>query len=1113
VIAFMPNLFNHNLIRTHIQNHQIEAFDEKLRVIQGWKKSIQTNKGVNEKALQSAFLQGIFNKILGYNTFGEAEEWHLSIEVSTEVDATTPDCILGFYTADESITQAVIELKSPRISLDKKQSRAGKDYGTPVEQAFSYASKYDRCSWVIVSNMNEIRLYKVGRSQEYYESFFVDDLDNIDEFKKFHLLLCKENLIRKEGQSPTFSLSEKTKEHIQDISVSFYNLYKNIRIQLFEELKASNPEVEKTILVEKAQKFLDRIIFICFCEDLGLLPNNLLHHAIQRGKDSFSDSEYVIWQEIRGVFRAIDAGSTKHNIPAYNGGLFALDEMLDDLSIKNSFFGAIYEISAYDFGTDLDVNILGHIFEQSISDIEELKADVENEDYDPQKSRRKKDGIYYTPSYITKYIVENSLGKYLEDIRKSLGEDDLPDIEAATTAQLEGRYKKKLLQFYQDYEARLKSVKVLDPACGSGAFLNQAFDFLLEEYRWIHGKLAELEEGQTSIFDSDAYQRSVLQDNLFGVDLNEESVEITKLSLWLKTADSRNALPYLDNNIKCGNSLIDDPEVAGDKAFKWGKEFPEIMADGGFDVVIGNPPYVRAHNLPLEQKKYFMNKYVSATGQYDLYVLFYEISIKLLANKGYFGFITSNKFMVANYGIGLREYLHDNVKYLQIVDVSSDDVFKGVSVYPFIVILQKCLDSVERLNNVICYYSSLNAVISHENNITAIPQNGINKDTFIIDLNITKGNKSIFEKLEGKGNTKIKKISELFCITRGFRPPPQDLIPSIEQIRTNPSVYHKYLTGKDVGVSYLIKWAGNYVLYEETLIYESKPVEVFQKPKVVFRDIGLRLNAAYDGNGYLCLKTIYFLYHKNGGRKTPLKYTLAILNSKLMHFYFVNKFEIMHIQGGYLRFRKQFVEQLPIAITSVANEDKFIGVVSNIIDYKQRLWQLTHNANFGNLKEKYTSQTGGSTILNISRLNDFYNPVYTGRAGNINSLLLTINDTILTIYNNAGTKSIEIVKFDARDHYQRQYLKLYLENLTEEQLAEINQYSGNILDKVLQINIPDYDKPVVVRKVVNEWNQLQAEIADLEKKIEATDKEIDQMVYELYGLTEEEIKIVEQETS
>ena len=122
----------------------------------------------------------------------------------------------------------------------------------------------------------------------------------------------------------------------------------------------------------------------------------------------------------------------------------------------------------------------------------------------------------------------------------------------------------------------------------------------------------------------------------------------------------------------------------------------------------------------------------------------------------------------------------------------------------------------------------------------------------------------------------------------------------------------------------------------------------------------------------------------------------------------------------------------------------------------------------------------------------------------------TINNDITTLYSNISGKRIELVKFEIKDHYKRQYLKLFLENLTEEQLVEINQYEGNILDKVMQIKIPDYDKPHVIKRVVDEWNQLQKEKAELEEKIERTDKEIDQMVYELYGLTDEEIKILEE---
>ena len=132
------------------------------------------------------------------------------------------------------------------------------------------------------------------------------------------------------------------------------------------------------------------------------------------------------------------------------------------------------------------------------------------------------------------------------------------------------------------------SLKILDPACGSGAFLNQALSFLIEEHKNIDDLIAELTNTPLRIFDTD---KAILENNIFGVDINDESVEIAKLSLWLRTAQKGRKLSNLNNNIKCGNSLIDDPELAGDKAFKWEEEFPEIFAKGGFDVVIGNPPY------------------------------------------------------------------------------------------------------------------------------------------------------------------------------------------------------------------------------------------------------------------------------------------------------------------------------------------------------------------------------------------------------------------------------------------------------------------------------------------------------------------------------------------
>jgi len=205
------------------------------------------------------------------------------------------------------------------------------------------------------------------------------------------------------------------------------------------------------------------------------------------------------------------------------------------------------------------VNILGHIFEQSISDIEQLKGELLGEEIttdelvEKKESKRKKDGIFYTPEYIVDYIVQNSLMVYLEEKEN----------------ECLAKYKKEN-EAYQAYQHILQNIKVLDPACGSGAFLVKVFDYLYAENKRV-GQIVK------SLFDDDEIYKSILRNNIYGVDLNPESVEITKLSLWLKSAQKGKKLNNLDDNIKCGNSLIDDPAVAGERAFDWQKEFSDIM--------------------------------------------------------------------------------------------------------------------------------------------------------------------------------------------------------------------------------------------------------------------------------------------------------------------------------------------------------------------------------------------------------------------------------------------------------------------------------------------------------------------------------------------------------
>jgi len=1106
--GFMPKLFNHNLIRTHIQNYHIDTFEEKLKVIQGWKKNLQTIKGTSEKALQSAFLQGMFGKVLGYKTVAEASDnvWTLNIETSTEVDATTPDAILGFYSSESKETQVVIELKAPKYSLDKKQKRTGKDYGSPVEQAFSYVSKYDRCKWVIVSNMIETRLYKVGRSQEYYENFFIDDLDKEEELKKFHFLLSQGNLIQKDGESTTYKLSERTKEHIQDISVKFYNLYKDIRIRLFEEFKKTNPEHDKEVLVEKAQKFLDRVIFICFCEDLYLLPNDLLHQAIQRGKNSFSDSDYIIWEEIKGVFRAIDRGSEKHQIPAYDGGLFAYDEVLDNLTIENSFFDAIYEISAYDFSADLDVNILGHIFEQSISDIETLKTDVQKGQYDIQQSRRKKEGIYYTPGYITKYIVENSLGKYLEEIRKELGEEGLPDIDLATTAQVEGRYRNQLRNFYQKYEKCLRKIKVLDPACGSGAFLNQAFDFLLEEYKWIYKQLSDIEKNQITVYNFEIIQRDVLQNNLYGVDINEESVEITKLSLWLKTADSKKALPYLDDNIKCGNSLIDDIEVAGDKSFNWNEEFPEIMSNGGFDVVIGNPPYIFAREKISEQEKsYYNEKYETTKYQINTYVLFIEKAIKLLRHYGYLGFIVPDAWLRVESASNLRKYMLQSTHLERIIRIRGE-TFVNVGVESSILILNKAKHNKPTIVNP-------NFPDSRYSNINQ--NQWLNNKEHQIDLYSDENVMELIKKIESPSWI-LDDVSKIKAGLQAYEKGKGDPKQSADDVKNRPYDYiykydestYKYLEGRDIG-RYTYEWNGQWLRYGKWLA-APRWFELFSSPRILVREIPAypprAMVATYIDKIYLNNRSIINVLKKEKG--PDLKYILSILNSKLITFYHWNK-SVKAQRDLFPKVTLNDLRKFPIKIVSYPQANKMIALVNDMLELKEKETEEKKKTFIDTLK-KYAS-TRGISLKKIIDDSNFKNKIYSGRTQKVRNPTVAINDHILTIYaDKPGSGKYELIKFEVKDYFKRQYLKLYLENLTEEQLEEVNRCSGNILEKVLQIEIPDYDKPGVIRRVVNEWNRLHGEIKELEEKIEKTDREIDQMVYELYGLNDDEIKIVEE---
>lgn len=418
---FKDRLINKYLSKFSKDN--INDFERKWKRIQNWRKScIQGDlEHTKETQIQGAFLVQIFDEILGYSTVTSTDDefFYQKQEFNSILDASEADGGLGFFSEQLKVNdvRVVIELKDAKKDLDKKQNRS--THLTPVEQGFSYANKNgSKCGWVIVSNFIETRLYKSNSSLE-YEVFDIRKMDSEAEFLRFYFFLCKEHLIVENGKSLIDQLYEENEEMGLAISNDFYKVYKEIRNDLYTSLKENNPKCDELLLFIKSQKIMDRFTFICFCEDCGLLPQHIFQRLVESTHNSFSFSPTKLWDELKGLFNAIDKGNPPMKINRYNGGLFKADPDLDSLLIYDDVLEEFTKLSEYDFGSDLNVNILGQIFEQSISDVEQIKNEI-NGIVSEAKGKRKDDGIFYTPYYVTRYIVEQTVGAFLSQKKEEL---------------------------------------------------------------------------------------------------------------------------------------------------------------------------------------------------------------------------------------------------------------------------------------------------------------------------------------------------------------------------------------------------------------------------------------------------------------------------------------------------------------------------------------------------------------------------------------------------------------------------------------------------------------------------------------------------------------------
>ena len=551
---FQKSVINNHLLQ--LDSEKVDKVFEKFNENYSFSKIAEIQK-MKEEEYQDGFLRDIFVDILGY-TLKPDDNHNLAREFKNQTDGKKADGAI--LKNDKAI--AVIELKSTKT----------KELTNVTQQAFNYKNNQPECKYVITSNFQKLRFY-IDYSNE-YEEFDLFNLQKND-FQLLYLLLQKDSIFT----DLPLKLKTETKFHEENISDKLYKDYSSFKYKIYNNLVKNNPQYDKLTLFKKSQKFLDRLLFVFFAEDTGLVPPNAISKIVEQWQLFIDNDEYFsLYSRFVKFFIHLDKGHKykTYNLPAYNGGLFASDEILDNIIIDDDVLqNDALLLSSYDYSTEVDVNILGHIFEHSLNEIEEITAEIEGKATDKNKTKRKKDGVFYTPKYITQYIVENTIGKLCTEKREKFGIREIEFDESIINKNGKVSAKgKKLFETLQAYKDWLFNLKIVDPACGSGAFLNQALNFLIIEHQQIDDIIAELTGEKLRLFDTD---KTILEKNLYGVDINDESVEIAKLSLWLRTTQKGRKLSNLNNNIKCGNSLIDDPEVAGEKAFNWQNEFPQIF--------------------------------------------------------------------------------------------------------------------------------------------------------------------------------------------------------------------------------------------------------------------------------------------------------------------------------------------------------------------------------------------------------------------------------------------------------------------------------------------------------------------------------------------------------
>jgi type I restriction-modification system DNA methylase subunit len=969
----------------------IERFDRNL---DAYKQSIY-----NETQLRREFIDPFF-KSLGWdvdNEQGYAEPYK---------DVVHEDAIkIGGFTKAPDYSFRIggarkffVEAKKPAINIKEDLASAYQ------LRRYAWSAKLPLS---ILTNFEDLAVYDCRMKPEKTDKashsrvFLLKYTDYQDRWEEIAGIFSQNAILK--GSFDKYAESKKAKKGTAEVDTAFLQEIERWREILAKNIALRNPSLTQRELNYAVQVTIDRIIFLRIGEDRGIEPYGVLM-ALQNGNQ--------IYQRLFHLFSRAD--------DRYNSGLFhfreekglssAIDTLtptlaIDDKILKDIFKNLYYPDSPYEFSV-LPADILGQVYEQFLGKVIRLTAGHQAKvEYKPEV--RKAGGVYYTPTYIVDYIVSRTVGRWLEGKK------------AGT-------------------RSGLSRLTILDPACGSGSFLLGAYQYLLNWHltaylqngtaRWARGRNPRIYQATGGDWKlTIAERKRILLDHIFGVDIDSQAVEVTKLSLLLKVLEGENdqsvkgqlslnqrALPDLGANIKCGNSLIgpdfyhgrqlgllEDEETYRVNAFDWQAEFPEIMAAGGFDVVMGNPPYLRIQILkewaPLEMEFYKRQYQAAAKGNYDIYVIFVEKGLGLLKPQGRLGFILPHKFFNAHYGEGLRSLIAAGNYLEKVVHFGDQQVFAGATTYT-------CLLFLERAALPECEFVKVDNLsdwrITGEARAGAIPAKSITAG----EWNFAVGNDSrLFEKLS-KIPVKILDIADrifqglitgsdsVFILldygngeyfseaTQKIHHLESKLMHPVCKGAVNIRRYHisqltksilfpynhvngvaQLLTSKELNDNFPNTWE---YLQSNRKILESREhdkwkndkwysfgrsqnLSEMEQKKILTPSIAKYASFTLDSQNFY-----YFVGSGGGGgggygitlksnQQIEYEYILGLLNSRLLYFFlksFSSKFS-----GGYYAFNRQYIEKLPIRLTDFtdpldkARHDRLVAMVENMLVWHKQL--------------------------------------------------------------------------------------------------------------------------------------------------------------------------------